>query len=49
MRNLFRVLKSLILRKPIEDEVIVIELKLVDLVAILAIVALFVRFLFWIF
>ncbi len=49
MRNLFRLLKRIILRKPIEEEVIVIELKLVDVIALLAIIALLVRILFWIF
>lgn len=49
MKNLLRVLKSIILRKPIREEVIVIELELVDVIALLAILALIVRLLMWVF
>ncbi len=49
MRNLFRVIKNIILKRPMEEEMIVIELKFVDVVALLALVCLFVRIVFWIF
>lgn len=49
MKNLFKVIKNIILKRPMEEEMIVIELKLVDIVALLCIIALFVRLLFWVF